>query len=295
MPNSTQGRPSSGAPVAGIDVATSTNVRVDDPPLVVELGELWLRVAAGMISLLGKDLRDVVVRSRPGSGQVDQLALIDEQATSRSDALVGTIGGTVGATLSVASAGLRMLTGAEQRLRRRVPSFLLDGGRTMARELEGWLARRTQPWQDARSSAEASARAFLDALIPAIASAILDRLDVTDLVATRVDLNRVIESIDVRPIVDRLDVDQIASRLDIEALVARLDVGAIARDVVEEIDLAGIVRESTGTLTDEAIEGVRAQGMHADRFVSKLIDRSLRRADRDTAIPAPTGPAKNGG
>ena len=42
---------------------------------------------------------------------------------------------------------------------------------------------------------------------------------------------------------------------------------SIAREVVYEIDLPEIIRESTGIVTSEAVVGVRMQGIQADERV----------------------------
>jgi hypothetical protein len=43
------------------------------------------------------------------------------------------------------------------------------------------------------------------------------------------------------------------------------------------VDLPRIVRESIGTMADEKVEGPRARGIMADRAVTGLVDRLLRR------------------
>lgn len=47
--------------------------------------------------------------------------------------------------------------------------------------------------------------------------------------------------------------------------------------VVESVDLPEIVRQSSGTLASEAVQGVRAQTMQADDAVAHVVDRVLRR------------------
>jgi hypothetical protein len=152
---------------------------------------------------------------------------------------------------------------------------------------------------------------LLDRLdLNAIASRLdLDRLvEGVDLnrVVARVDINGIVDRIDLQAIVDRVDVNAVAAKLDLDAVVARMDVEAIVRridlvaianeviqrldlasiaeGVIEEIDLPKIVRESTGTMANETVEGIRAQSMSADRAVSRVVDRLLRRdGERDDA------------
>ena len=67
------------------------------------------------------------------------------------------------------------------------------------------------------------------------------------------------------------------ARVDIEAALARLDLAGIARQVIEAIDLAEIIRESAGVVSSQAARAVRTEGMHADDSVARFFDRVLRR------------------
>lgn len=57
-----------------------------------------------------------------------------------------------------------------------------------------------------------------------------------------------------------------------------VDLVVIANRIVDGIDLPDIIRESTGSMSSEAVAGVRTQGMRADDAVSGIVDRVLRRA-----------------
>jgi hypothetical protein len=46
---------------------------------------------------------------------------------------------------------------------------------------------------------------------------------------------------------------------------------------VEGVDLPEIIRDSTGSMVSETVHDVRVQGIEADRAVSRLVDRLLRR------------------
>jgi len=135
----------------------------------------------------------------------------------------------------------------------------------------------------------------LDRVIGAVdLDRVLDRIDVEalagridlDRIVARVDLRRVMERIDIQDIVDRvdiqriverLDIDAVAARIDVESIVRRLDLAAIANEVIVEIDLMQIIREASGTMANETVEGIRAQGASADQAVSRLVDRVLGR------------------
>ncbi len=154
----------------------------------------------------------------------------------------------------------------------------------------------------------AVARVDLDAIVARVdIDAIVDRLDI-DAIATRLDLDAVAARLDVNAVVDRVDlhrltaevinmvdVDEIAARLDLDAVAARLDVNAVVERVdlariteqlLDEVDVGLIVRESSGAMAAETVDAVRIQGMRADRFLSRIVDRVLQRADgRDIGPP----------
>ena len=74
----------------------------------------------------------------------------------------------------------------------------------------------------------------------------------------------VIAQIDFVRIVQQVPVDEIVANLDIEAIVAR-------------VDLVGVIRESTASVTSEATDALREQGMNLDLFTAKIVDRLLLR------------------
>jgi hypothetical protein len=160
----------------------------------------------------------------------------------------------------------------------------------------------------------AVARVDLDAAIARVDfDAIIDRLDIdaiaarldldaiaarldVDAVVDRVDLRRltndVIEMVDVDAVAARLDLDAVAARLDVDAVVERVDLARITQQVLDEVDVGLIVRESSGAMAAETVDAVRIQGMRADRFLSRIVDRVLQRTDgRDTDPPVFPGAA----
>ena len=97
-------------------------------------------------------------------------------------------------------------------------------------------------------------------------------------------LTALIASVDIEAIIARVDIDAIASRLDLDAIVDRLDILAIAREVIDGIDLPEIIRESSGAMASETVVGVRMRGIEADERISRIVDRvMLRRHGRDAA------------
>jgi hypothetical protein len=172
-------------------------------------------------------------------------------------------------------------------------------------DLDGWAARGLA---EQRRAQEAAARA-VGALIAALVAAVLDAVDLDQVVA-RVDLDRIVDRIDPNEIaariefdeiVDRVDVDAIAARIDldaiagridldaivarvdIDAILARIDLSALTEQVIDEVDLGEIIRESSSTMASETVDALRVQGMRVDGLVSRVVDRVLlRRGQRQT-------------
>ena len=90
--------------------------------------------------------------------------------------------------------------------------------------------------------------------------------------------------------------DLIRDNVDIEAIVETVDLAGLTQQVIDEIDLPSIIRESTGSMTTETVRGVRVQSYEADQAVERVLGRMhLRRKARPTEPPAPVDPAPLGG
>ena len=121
------------------------------------------------------------------------------------------------------------------------------------------------------------ARADLDAVIARVdIAAVLDRVDLNTII-DRLDLDAVAARIDLEAIVKRVDPDAVIARVDVDATLARLDLAAIARQVIDEIDLPEILRQSTGAVSSEAVREIRDESMLADEALARFVDRVLRR------------------
>jgi hypothetical protein len=166
-------------------------------------------------------------------------------------------------------------------------------------DLDGWAARGLA---EQRRAQEAAARA-VRTLIAALVAAVLDEIDLDQLVARidldrivdRINLNQIAARIDLDEIVDRIDIDAIAARIDLNAIVTRIDLDAIVarvdidailarvdlpgltEQVIDEVDLGEIIRESSSTMASETVDALRVQGMHVDGLVSRIVDRILLR------------------
>lgn len=143
----------------------------------------------------------------------------------------------------------------------------------------------------------------LDAVVAAVdVDAIVRRLDLTTIVLERVDLDAVVEAVleqvDLDAVLDRLDLTAVVlERVDLDVLVkavlARIDLAGLAEDVIEAVDLPGIIRESTGSMASETVRGGRMQGIAADEAIARMRNRILLR--RGHAEPADGVPPQPGG
>jgi hypothetical protein len=127
-------------------------------------------------------------------------------------------------------------------------------------------------------------RVDLDAAVARVdLDGVASRLDL-DAIIDRADLDRAVSRVDLGAIVMRVDPDEIVARVDIEAALDRLDLAGIARQVIEAIDLAEILRESAGAVSSQAARSVRTEGMNADESVARFFDRVLRRPHPGGAV-----------
>jgi hypothetical protein len=130
--------------------------------------------------------------------------------------------------------------------------------------------------QDREALTSAVARLAL-ARVPGLTTALLNQLDLTAVVAERVDINAVAE---------KIDVNAIAERIDVIAILDRVDPDALTRYLVEELDLPAIIQSSTSSIMTDAVHDVRMQSISADERVSRAVDAMLlRRRARRTASP----------
>jgi uncharacterized protein YjbI with pentapeptide repeats len=156
-----------------------------------------------------------------------------------------------------------------------------------------------------RATLRAELSRRLDVLVPVVATEVLRRAHLTDLVLRYVDLDRAVSAVDLDAAAARLDVSAVLDRIDltsvvlervnldvlIQATLERIDLIPLAVEVIEGVDLPEIIRESTGSMASDTVQGVRMQGIVADEAIGRVVDRLLlRRAHRSTR--APTAPAE---
>ena len=131
---------------------------------------------------------------------------------------------------------------------------------------------------------------ILDAIVPRITDAILQRLDLTEIVLTRVDLEaiitRALDELNLTDLVlERVDINTLVAAADIGAVIDRVPIVPIANYVIDEIDLPEIIRESTGGIAVDAVNAVRVQTFGADQWFARIVDTVVRRRARDVNAP----------
>jgi hypothetical protein len=86
-------------------------------------------------------------------------------------------------------------------------------------------------------------------------------------------------------------VSQLASRLDLTKLVQEnVDMAALVQEVLAEVDLPEIIRESTGVVASDTLLGVRMQSISGDEAIGRALHRLRRRlAGHGATSGAPVG------
>lgn len=128
-------------------------------------------------------------------------------------------------------------------------------------------------------------------LRPPLVPAILQPQTVLQAIADRnralvtAAVGAVLDLIDLNSILAKIDVNAIAARLDVAAMLDRLDLDALAQQLIEDVDLPSIIRNSTGTMASEGVLTMRMQGFAADERVGRVVDKlMLRRGARKTHV-----------
>jgi hypothetical protein len=101
----------------------------------------------------------------------------------------------------------------------------------------------------------------------------------------KVDVNAIARRLDIEAVLDRMDLTStVLRRVDlvkvVDAVLDQMDLIALANEIIEGVDLPEIIRDSTGTMASETVNGVRMQGIGADQAVGRAVDRLLLRHTR---------------
>ena len=122
----------------------------------------------------------------------------------------------------------------------------------------------------------AGVNAALDRVVPIAVNVVVDRIDLTQIV------------------LDRVDIDAIVARANMDEVIDRLPMVDIANYIIDEIDLPKIIRESTGGIATDAVNAARLQSLSLDEFINKIADSIIfRRKGRKVESPASSDSASD--
>lgn len=201
-----------------------------------------------------------------------------ESALVAADVAIGIGDGAIGFARSVFRSGRPLLDS--------LVSPLAAAARTAApvadRTGQAWLRQAAARGRQDREAVTSAVVRLVLARVPGLTSALLDQLDLTAVVAERVDINAVAA---------QLDVDAIARRVDVIALLKQMDPGELTRYLVEDMDLPAIIQSSTGSIMSDAVHDVRMQSIGADERLNRAVDAILlRNLARRKATPGASAP-----
>lgn len=276
---------------------------------VAGLLEQGMRVGAGMFSAGATAFADALRATMPDR---------EEHAEPEQDPAATLAGAGLGAAVTAAEAAASAATNAAEAMAPLISWIIDPKFAKQATEVAGGATRVLDgQWKAAQAETLEAASSFLSILVPEIVKGVMDQVDLTALVKERVDVNAIVEDVDLDRIMDRVDIDAIVAKVDMDAIIDRVDVqrvigtvdlnevvdgvdierivervdittiidrldlGAIAQEVIDDVDLPAIIRESSGAMASESVQTVRVQSMNADRLVSRIVDKVLRRDARD--------------
>ena len=101
---------------------------------------------------------------------------------------------------------------------------------------------------------------------PAVAESLVASIDLPDMV----------QQIPVTQIVQRIDLNAVIAQVDLNRIIADIDIRPIASQVIDEIDIPGIVRATTTSMTGDLIEANRVVFMHLDGGIARGADAVIR-------------------
>ena len=133
-----------------------------------------------------------------------------------------------------------------------------------------------------REELRRQAEVLLDAWVPALVAALVERLDLTRLVEDHVDLDQIVSTVDLDAAVARVDLDAAVARVDLDAAVARVDLDA----AVARVDLDGVVSlvDLDAVVARVDIEAI-VDRIDLDAVAARLdVDAVVARADFDAVI-----------
>ena len=135
-------------------------------------------------------------------------------------------------------------------------------------------------------------RIDIDPLIAGNIDAVIDKIDLNE-IATRINIDPLIARANIDAVIDKIDLNEIATRIDIDPLIARANIDAViakvnlialATEVIDGIDLQAIIRQSSGALSSDAVQGIRSQSRMADDALAAFVGRLFGKGDIDPVV-----------
>jgi hypothetical protein len=248
---------------------SATGAATDVEPAIGSLLGEGARILGGFISATSAAITTAMrdVARPPELAEEDAL---DDVTPKTGPSPIGlATGAAVGLTMQVSEAAVRAAT-----------SFAASAGpflswmtnsatvRRGTNDVEARAEALNDRWTQERPASEEAASSFAGRILPELTNAILDKLDLTQIAIDHLDIDRILDSVDL---------DAVIERVDLNAAIHRVDLAAIATEVIGEIDLPELIRESTGAVTSETVRAVRMRSAEADLFMGRIIDRLLMR------------------
>jgi hypothetical protein len=246
---------------------------IPEPPSEPALGPLMeqtARILAGFVSAAAEALAGALREASPLPETTEDDELPDDgPAPAQPDPFGLTAGAAAGLAIEVSQAAVRAAT-AFAETAGPILSWFSSAAivRRGAADIEELAQDLNARWTRERQPSEDAAAAFATTVIPELTNAILDRVDLTQIAIDHLDIER---------IVDTIDLDAIVERVDLDAVIRRVDLAGIATEVIGEIDLPELIRESTGAVTSETVRTVRLGSAELDRLLGRVVDRLLNR------------------
>ena len=239
-----------------------------DPAIGALIGES-ARILGGFLSAtsaaISTALRDV---AQP-SGRTDEDEGVEADPRTDPSPVGVATGAAIGFTMQMSEAAVRAATSFAETTGPFV-SWMTNGStvRRGRNDVEARAEALNDRWTKERPASEEAASSFAGRLLPELTGAILDKLDLTQIAIDHLDIDRILDSVDLDAVIDRVDLN---------AVIHRVDLAGIATEVIGEIDLPELIRESTGAVTSETVRAVRMRSVEADLFMGRIIDRLLMR------------------
>ena len=227
----------------------------EEPAIGALIGE-GARIIGGFISTTSSAITTALRELAPPPEPTDDEDGFDEVPRTGPSPVGVATGAAIGLTMQVSEAAVRAATSFAQT----AGPFLswMTNSSTVRRrrsDVEARAEALNDRWTKERPASEEAASSFAGRILPELTNAILDKLDLTQIAIDHLDIDRILDSVDL---------DAVIERVDLNAVIHRVDLAGIATEVIGEIDLPELIRESTGAVTSETVRAVRMRSAEAD-------------------------------